>query len=585
MMAAEGQLAPPRCILHIDMDAFYCAVEHRRLDVPRDKPLAVQQWSGFISVNYPAKQAGIKRGMTVNEALGLCPDLICVHVETAGGHGGEGPPDRSVAKVDLERYRDASREVFDVLEAAADSCAVEKAGLDEAYVDCTAACHSLLEASGGMPPSLPEGTRVAECCSPDVGDGPAVEGGDAALLLRAGCVVSQKLRDALRDVLQLEASSGIATNKVVAKHASALNKPAAQTLVLPAAQAALMAAVPLRAIRGLGGKLGARLEAVIAAHEAGEEQRPAGEGHEPRRMARRRESPWTGGDVLAVPAAVLEAALGRDAAAHVRALCRGEDADPVVPRGPPKGLMEMKSATLERSESEQWLDVLARRLAKRVRVDAARERRWPGRLVVSMGSASAMASRGVPFPPFHGGDADGHSKRVASAALSLVRGSSVPWTWPLTRVCVQATAFAAGAKDVKPIEAFFPPHCRGNGESLLPPPSPLSSRKRAEAVDQGDGPGSPGPPTDAKRRRQADDPPAAAEAEPEAQGHGRRAASCEWPCARCTFNCPAELDACPVCEASRAAPPEPDWPCERCTLVCPASVAACPVCGTVRRDA
>ena len=41
-----------RIIALVDLDAFYAQCEHKRLDVPRDKPLIVQQWDGFIAVNY-----------------------------------------------------------------------------------------------------------------------------------------------------------------------------------------------------------------------------------------------------------------------------------------------------------------------------------------------------------------------------------------------------------------------------------------------------------------------------------------------------------------------------------------------------
>jgi DNA polymerase eta len=50
-----------RAIIHLDLDAFYCQVEHVRLGIPLDKPLAVQQWQGLIAVNYAAREKGIKR--------------------------------------------------------------------------------------------------------------------------------------------------------------------------------------------------------------------------------------------------------------------------------------------------------------------------------------------------------------------------------------------------------------------------------------------------------------------------------------------------------------------------------------------
>ena len=48
-----------RCIIHIDLDAFYCQVEQVRLGIDPKTPLGVQQWSGLIAINYPARAAGI----------------------------------------------------------------------------------------------------------------------------------------------------------------------------------------------------------------------------------------------------------------------------------------------------------------------------------------------------------------------------------------------------------------------------------------------------------------------------------------------------------------------------------------------
>ena len=48
-----------RIICHLDLDCFYCQVEHVRLNIPASEPLAVQQWSSVIAVNYAARACGI----------------------------------------------------------------------------------------------------------------------------------------------------------------------------------------------------------------------------------------------------------------------------------------------------------------------------------------------------------------------------------------------------------------------------------------------------------------------------------------------------------------------------------------------
>ena len=65
MATLLGAGAPPlppafayssRVVAHIDLDCFYCQVEQRRLDIPREQPCAVQQWQGLIAgAAYPAR--------------------------------------------------------------------------------------------------------------------------------------------------------------------------------------------------------------------------------------------------------------------------------------------------------------------------------------------------------------------------------------------------------------------------------------------------------------------------------------------------------------------------------------------------
>jgi DNA polymerase eta len=46
--------------------------------------VAVQQWEGLIAINYVARAAGITRHIRVHEARAICPELVCVHVQTIG---------------------------------------------------------------------------------------------------------------------------------------------------------------------------------------------------------------------------------------------------------------------------------------------------------------------------------------------------------------------------------------------------------------------------------------------------------------------------------------------------------------------
>ncbi len=134
---------PPRVVAHVDLDAFYCAVERARDPTLAGLPLGVAQYNPFeeggvttlapdaarrlndsngslIAVSYEARAAGVKRGMRGNEARKLCAALQIVQVPTSHG------------KADLSIYREAGAAVLAILSRIAD--VAERASIDEACV-------------------------------------------------------------------------------------------------------------------------------------------------------------------------------------------------------------------------------------------------------------------------------------------------------------------------------------------------------------------------------------------------------------------------------------------------------------------
>ncbi|CAM9788606.1 unnamed protein product, partial [Hapterophycus canaliculatus] len=160
---APALKAPLRVIAHIDMDAFYAQIEQLRDSALTGRPVAVVQYptsnhnirdmapddarvvndsaSSIIAVSYEARPFGVKRNMKAADAQKLCPELILVQVPTRNG------------KADISLYRHAGEKVVSVLERAGGALtAVEKASIDEVYVDVTRAAqalHSSLGARGG----------------------------------------------------------------------------------------------------------------------------------------------------------------------------------------------------------------------------------------------------------------------------------------------------------------------------------------------------------------------------------------------------------------------------------------------------
>jgi len=108
----------PRVILHLDLDAFFCAVEELHAPELRGQPFAVGGRPGergvVASCSYAARQYGVRSAMPTSQALRLCPGLIIV----AHRRGAYGEMSRKV----MERLRAFSPQV-------------EQISIDEAFVD------------------------------------------------------------------------------------------------------------------------------------------------------------------------------------------------------------------------------------------------------------------------------------------------------------------------------------------------------------------------------------------------------------------------------------------------------------------
>ncbi|GAA5820714.1 hypothetical protein JCM11251_003125 [Rhodosporidiobolus azoricus] len=163
-----GSANPLRVISHIDIDAAYAAMEMARLGIPEDQPMAVQQWQGLIAVNYPARRFGITRHESPGEALKKCPHLKLVHVQTY--KNGESEPGYwegakpETHKVSLDMYRKESRKIVAVF---SEFCpVVEKASIDESYLDLTLPVRRLLLTKYPSLATAPDGDLDALLPSP-----------------------------------------------------------------------------------------------------------------------------------------------------------------------------------------------------------------------------------------------------------------------------------------------------------------------------------------------------------------------------------------------------------------------------------
>ena len=186
-----------RTILHVDLDAFFAAVEQRDRPELRGKPVivgGVPPGRGVVSAaSYEARAFGVHSAMSVTEAFRRCP------------HGVFLP-------VDGRRYQQASRDVMAILRRF--TPLVEPISIDEAFLDVT-----------GSRPLFGEGAAIAA-----------------------------SIKAAVRDDVGLTASVGVATTKLVAKIASDLRKPDGLVVVAPGDEAAFLAPLPIWRLWGVGEK-------------------------------------------------------------------------------------------------------------------------------------------------------------------------------------------------------------------------------------------------------------------------------------------------------------------------------------------
>ena len=186
-----------RTILHVDLDAFFAAVEQRDRSELRGRPVIVggdPRSRGVVSAaSYEARRFGVHSAMSLREALRRCPDGVFL-------------------PVDGRRYQAASREVMAVLRRF--TPAVEPISIDEAFLDVTGSTALF-------------------------GDGPTI---------------ARRIKDAVRDEVGLTASVGVATTKLVAKIASDLRKPDGLVVVEPGDEASFLAPLPIARLWGVGEK-------------------------------------------------------------------------------------------------------------------------------------------------------------------------------------------------------------------------------------------------------------------------------------------------------------------------------------------
>jgi DNA polymerase IV len=211
-------------VAHLDLDAFYAAVEELENPELRTQPLVVggdPRGRGVVATaNYVARRFGIHSAMSCAEALRRCPYAVFVRPRHA-------------------LYREYSRNVWATVRGVVPT--VEQTGMDEGYLDIEAAI-----AAGERP------------------EDPAAfggRGGEVAADFLAARVVAEAVQTAVRAATSLSCSLGVAPCKVVAKVASDARKPGGLVVIPPGREAAFLAPLAVRRLPGVGPKAEERLRA------------------------------------------------------------------------------------------------------------------------------------------------------------------------------------------------------------------------------------------------------------------------------------------------------------------------------------
>ena len=483
-LAHSAATSPLRVIVHIDLDAFYAQCETVRLGLDPAKPLAVQQWQGLIAINYPARAFGLNRHVTVAEAKEKCPELICQHVATwkegdvtwSYGDGDEAFREIASRKVSLDPYRLQSRKILATIKEflPADVQKVEKASIDEVFLDLSAQVHGIMlerypELKGPPPYDDPSEPLVrppttaldwAADALVDLDKEQSEEDDpdwdDVAIL-----IASEIVRDVRAEIykkLHFTCSAGISKNKMLAKLGSAHKKPNSQTVIRNRAVQHFLSDFKFTKIRNLGGKLG---DEIVAAFNTD-----------------------TVAELLPVPIEQFKKTLSEDTGSWLYNIIRGEDNSEVNPRTQIKSMLSAKSFRPSINTLDvacKWLRIFVADIYSRLVEEGVLEnKRRPKTMNLHHRQGAQTRSKSSPIPLGRAITEENMFDLAKSLlAQCVVEGRS----WPCANLSLSVGGFEEGVQGNQGIGGFL---VRGEDAKAL-----QNAQPKSEAT----------PPPPAKRRR------------------------------------------------------------------------------------
>lgn len=194
-----------RKILHIDMDAFYASIEHKRYPQYKNTPIIVggkpENRSVVCAADYMARSFGVRSGMASSKAVRLCPKAILL------------PPD-------MATYKKFSQKIQKIFLRYSEL--VEPLSLDEAFIDVT----------------------------------------EDKMNLKSGTLTAKKIKEDILRETGLTASAGVASSKFLAKIASDINKPNGLTVITPDKEETFINSLPVEKFFGVGKATAAKMHSL-----------------------------------------------------------------------------------------------------------------------------------------------------------------------------------------------------------------------------------------------------------------------------------------------------------------------------------
>ena len=307
--------------------------------------------------------------MRGEQAKSMCPEIHIFSVTESRG------------KADLNKYRDASAEVFDVISEFAKEYTIklEKASIDEAYLDLT-------DELDKREPIIPSFDELGENCHLQLEEAQLEnwlellkensEFYQDEIRLLMGAAIVKKIRDKIYEKTQFKCSAGISHNKMLSKLACGINKPNAQTILPFAGVRKLFDGISIDKVRNLGGKLGEDIKQTYGIK--------------------------TMGQLREICPAQLRKEFGIETGDWINGLANGIDMDKVSDRILARTIgcgknFPGKNALLTVNEIAKWLNALCDELMERLNRDKELNKRSAKNVTVTfrLGESDKITSRTV----------------------------------------------------------------------------------------------------------------------------------------------------------------------------------------------